>query len=445
DAGPQFPSYSGWIDELRISNRVRYSSSFTPPAQAFKKDDATKALYHLDEGAGDVIRDSSGASGGPSNGVRRFGGSPPGPEWSAANPFWPLLAIEPFVDGLDRPVHVTHTGDGSGRLFVVEQPGRIRIVSGGAVVVTPFLDISSLVGCCGERGLLSVAFPPSYGESGGGRFYIDYTDLAGHTVIARYRVSGNTDLADAASAEILLTVNQPFANHNGGQIEFGPDGHLYVGMGDGGSSGDPQNNAQNKQSRLGKLLRLDVESGVSPFAIPPDNPYVGTTGDDLVWALGLRNPWRFSFDRLTGDLYIGDVGQQSREEIDFQPAAATAARNYGWRILEGNKCFKPSSNCTPPAGYAKPIAEYDHAKGCSVTGGFVYRGAEFPAMEGRYFYGDYCSGRIWGLKRSGASSWVSKVLLDTTLRISSFGEDEAGELYVVNHDGAVLRLVDLSE
>lgn len=352
---------------------------------------------------------------------------------------WPTLSLTEVVTGLDDPVHITHAGDGSGRLFVVERAGRIRIIKDGALVSTPFLDISARVGSQGsEQGLLSVAFPPAYATDGA--FYVNYTDTAGDTVVARYRVTANPDVADPNSEEIVLTVDQPYGNHNGGQLAFGPnDGYLYIGMGDGGSAGDPQNYAQDPNSLLGKMLRVDPVT-TDTYTIPPDNPFVDDPGTrDEIWALGLRNPWRFSFDRQTADLYIGDVGQGSYEEIDFQPASSTGGENYGWRCKEGFHDFNMSGDC-PSLTLEPPIREYDHSQGCSVTGGFVYRGLNYCTMQRVYLYGDFCSGRIWGLQREG-STWENQLLLDTTLNISTFGEDEAGNLYVADYtEGKVYML-----
>ncbi len=355
---------------------------------------------------------------------------------------WPTISLVSPISGFSQPVHITHAGDGTGRLFVVEQAGRIRLVKNGTLQATPFLDIHTRVGCCGEQGLLSVAFPPGFAASG--RFYVDYTNTAGNTVIARYRVTGNPDVADPASEQIVLPIAQPYANHNGGQLAFGPnDGHLYIGMGDGGSGGDPDNRAQNPADLLGKILRIDVETG-SPatYTVPASNPFVGAAGyRPEIWALGLRNPWRFSFDRANGDLYIADVGQSSREEVDYQPASSGGGQNYGWRIMEGFLCFNP--NPCSSAGLTLPVVDYPHASGdCSITGGFVYRGPDYPGMQGLYFYGDYCTGRIWGLQFSGGS-WQSLELLDTTANISSFGEDQDGNLYVADlAAGTVSRIAD---
>jgi glucose/arabinose dehydrogenase len=340
-----------------------------------------------------------------------------------------------------QPLQVTHAGDGSNRLFVVEQPGRIFIVEGSSVLPTPFLDIRSLVETAGsERGLLGLAFHPDYASNG--LFYVDYTRAGdGATVIARYSVSSDPDVADPASATVLLTVAQPYANHNGGQIAFGPDGYLYASLGDGGSAGDPLDSGQDVTTLLGSILRLDVDGG-APYAIPPDNPFVGTTGQDEIWDWGLRNPWRFSFDRLTGDLYIGDVGQALWEEIDFHAAGAPGGLNFGWNCKEGTHEYDFTGDCLT-AQLVNPIAEYSHSVGNAVTGGFVYRGSRYPDLQGRYFYGDYSTGKIWSMYKTGPDTWSDPQLeLDTTLFISSFGEDEAGELYVVDLAGSIRRLTE---
>ncbi|HEX8187380.1 MAG TPA: PQQ-dependent sugar dehydrogenase [Pyrinomonadaceae bacterium] len=355
----------------------------------------------------------------------------------------PALALGTPFKGFGSPVGVGHAGDGSNRVFVVEQGGRVRIVKSGVVQPTPFLDISTRVSSGGERGLLGLAFPQDYARKG--YFYVNYTNPAGDTVISRFRLSGsNADAADPASEQIVLTVPQPFANHNGGQLAFGPvDKMLYVGMGDGGSGGDPGNRAQNPAELLGKILRLDTETGRPYTYTPPaSNPFVTAAGfRPEIWALGVRNPWRFSFDRSTFDLFIADVGQGTWEEIDFQPAASRGGENYGWRITEGTHCFNP--NPCNPAGLTPPVVEYNHSAGdCSVTGGYVYRGAAYPRMQGLYFYGDFCSGRIWSLKRV-SGNWQSTLLLDTAIQISAFGEDEAGNLYVASYGGGdIYPLVD---
>ena len=347
------------------------------------------------------------------------------------------------ASGFDAPVQLTHAGDETNRLFVVEQGGLIRIVTQGAVRPTPFLDLRDRISSGDERGLLGLAFHPLYQDNG--RFFIYYTDRSGATVVARLSVSAaEPDIAVAASAETLLRVPQPFPNHNGGQLAFSPlDGYLYIGLGDGGSGNDPRNHGQNKNTMLGTILRIDVDSG-APFAVPPDNPFVGRDGADAIWAYGLRNPWRFSFNE-TGDLYIGDVGQNAWEEIDFQAAGTPGGLNFGWAIREGpcprgrqQPCVDASPELT------EPIAFYDRGRGASVTGGFVYRGSRFPALSGRYFYGDFISGRIWSLPPAGgASERVPRLELETSLGISSFGEDESGELYVVDYfGGEIHRLED---
>jgi glucose/arabinose dehydrogenase len=361
-------------------------------------------------------------------------------------PLWaaPQIDLQPVVGGLANPVAITHAGDGSGRLFITLQAGRIVIFDGSQILPTPFLDLSSLVSRGGEQGLLGVAFHPAYPSNG--LFFVNYTNIDGNTVIARYSRSLDPNVADPNSAAILLTINQPFTNHNGGQLQFGPDGYLYIGMGDGGSAGDPLNNGQNLGTLLGKMLRIDVDSAF-PYAIPRTNPFVGIAGAlPEIWALGLRNPWRFSFDRSTGDLFIGDVGQNSWEEVDFQPADSPGGENYGWNRMEGNHCFPPSSNCNP-VGLILPILEYDHSAGCSITGGYRYRGTQNPDLMGIYLYGDYCTGRIWGASEQAGGGWTTAELLDTSFAITTLGEDEAGELYVAQYSpsgGAIYRIVQMS-
>ena len=342
----------------------------------------------------------------------------------------------PYVQGLDQPVGLVNAGDGSGRLFILEQAGRIRVVQNGNPSPDPFLDITSKVSCCGERGLLGLAFHPDYQQNG--EFYINYTDLNGNTVIARYHVSGDDpNRADPESEEVLLHVDQPYPNHNGGETVFGPDGYLYLGLGDGGSAGDPQGHAQSLDTLLGKILRIDVNGG-DPYAIPPDNPFADGGGKPEIWAYGLRNPWRFSFDRATGDVYIGDVGQASWEEIDYLPAGSPGGTNFGWNYREGKHPYEG----TPPAGLdlTDPAAEYGHDQGCSVTGGVVYRGENLTDWQGIYLFGDYCSGLVWGLMKGGDGAWTDQVLFQTGAQITSFGEDESGEVYLTDHSGTVYRL-----
>ncbi len=362
----------------------------------------------------------------------------------------PEIALETLATGLSAPTAIASAGDA--RLFVTLQRGRVVIFDGGRVLPTAFLDIQSLVSCCGERGLLGLAFHPRYSENG--FLLIDYTNTAGDTVISRYRVSAtDPNAADAGSGVTLLVIPQPFANHNGGQLQFGPDGFLYVGMGDGGSANDPMCNGQRDETLLGKILRLDVDANVgSPpfYGIPPDNPFAAPGGArDEIWAKGLRNPWRFSFDRATGDLFIGDVGQGAREEIDFQPAGSRGGENYGWKVMEGTACGgggtsgcpSGAATCNAP-GLTLPILEYSHSSGdCSVTGGYVYRGRLFPRLAGTYFYGDYCTGKIWGATR-GAGGWSSRLFSSRAAGLTSFGEDSAGELYLVTEGGLLARVVD---
>lgn len=350
---------------------------------------------------------------------------------------WPEIVLEKRLDGFTSPVQVTHAGDGTGRIFVVEQGGRVWVVRDGMKQATPFLDLSDRVSCCGERGLLSIAFPPGFAVDGW--FVADYTDHGSDTVLARYHLTGDPDQADPASEEVLLRISQPFTNHNGGQLAFGPEGYLYMGTGDGGSGGDPGNRAQTTGVLLGKLLRLDVSPENVPYANPPSNPFYGSaSARPEIWALGLRNPWRFSFDRATGDLWIGDVGQGSWEEIDRQPAGSAGGENYGWNVLEGSHCYGAAS--CDGSGFVLPVAEYDHGQGCSVTGGFVVRDPALPRLDGIYLYGDYCSGRLWGLRRA-AGGWESSVLAETGLTVSAFGEDERGTVYVADYGGGAVYAV----
>ncbi len=343
-----------------------------------------------------------------------------------AGPDWIQVAA-----GLESPVDLADPGDGSGRLFVVEKVGRIRVLQNGSILAEPFLDISDRVLSSGsEQGLLGLALHPNFKASG--YFYVNYIDLNGNTVIARFKVSTNPNLADRNSEKDLLHVDQPFPNHNGGSMVFGPDGYLYMGLGDGGSQGDPRGNGQNLNTYLGKILRIDIDRG-DPYAIPADNPFAKGGGLPEIWAYGLRNPWRFSFDRQTGDLFIADVGQNLYEEIDFIPAHSPGGLNFGWSFREGLHPYKGN----PPAGtkLTDPVMEYSHNEGCSVTGGFIYRGKARPALDGVYFYGDYCSGNIWGMKRDAGGKWQSSLLWRSGHSISSFGQDQAGELYLLDLNG----------
>ena len=353
------------------------------------------------------------------------------------------LRFAQVTGGLNQPVFITHAGDGSGRLFVVERAGRIRIVKNGTLLSTPFLDIDTIVNSTGsEQGLLALAFHPNYESNG--QFYTVHTAQDDSLLLSRFtRSSGNLDLANPSSRMTLLSIPHALnTNHNGGTLAFGKDGYLYWSTGDGGGGGDPQNNAQNLRVLLGKVLRLDVDAG-SPYAIPSSNPFFNESNPDVrkeIWAYGLRNPWKFSFDALTGDLYIGDVGQGAREEINFQPAASPGGQNYGWRVMEGSLCFNPASGCDT-SGKVLPIAEYDHNVGCSVTGGYVYRGSRYPLMRGHYFYGDFCTGAFFSLQGSAAGGWSVTPLGDTPYLISTFGQDEAGELYLADYSiGRIYQL-----
>lgn len=360
----------------------------------------------------------------------------------AFNPANLHVGLEPVAKGLNQPLGAVSPHDGTNRLFIVEKGGVIRIFAKGALLDQPFLDITRKVDSSGsEQGLLGLAFAPDYAKSG--YFYLDYIDTKGNTVVSRWHVGENPDVADPNSEQPVLHQEQPFPNHNGGQIAFGPDGDLYIGFGDGGSEDDPNNIGQNMDTWLGKILRIDVDPAHKPanadYAVPQDNPFVGKPNiKPEIWATGLRNPWRFSFDTQTGDLYIADVGQDTIEEIDFQPAHDKGGENYGWSIMEGTNCFR-TPNCDQK-GLTLPVAEYTHAEGgCSVIGGYVYRGGQFPALQGIYFFGDLCSGKLWGLGRDASGTWVKSAPTETGLSaISSFGQDEAGELYVCDLSAGIL-------
>lgn len=350
------------------------------------------------------------------------------------------LRLELVAEGLSDPISIANAGDGSGRLFVNERAGVIRVIEAdGTLRPEPFVDLADRVRGGGEQGLLGLAFHPDFKANG--RLFVHYSRLAdGATVVSELRATADGQSADASSERVMLVVEQPYGNHNGGQLAFGPDGYLYLGLGDGGSGGDPHGNAQDLGTLLGKILRLDVDASPAAgagYAIPPDNPFAGAGGLPEIWAYGLRNPWRFSFDRAWGDLYIGDVGQGEWEEIDRQPGDSSGGENYGWNLMEGRHCF--SAGCDQ-AGLVKPIAEYDHSLGCSVIGGYVYRGSLQPDLVGIYLFADYCSGRLFTL-HVDEGTITPKEVLRQGLRISSFGEDEAGEIYVVDLDGALYRVV----
>jgi len=345
------------------------------------------------------------------------------------------VRLAPVASGFDQPLFVTAAPGDASRLFVVEQTGRIRIVKDGALQPQPFLNLAGSVSCCGERGLLGLAFHPDYQRNG--RFYVDYTNRAGDTRVVEYRVSSNPDRA-RPGGRVILAVHQPFANHNGGMLAFGPDGKLYVGLGDGGSGGDPFGNGQSPRTLLGKILRIDVDrrTGSRPYGIPPDNPFVGRAGvRPEIDVLGVRNPWRFSFDRRTRDLWIGDVGQGTTEEVDVLTPARARGANLGWNRFEGRGRF---SNTRLTIGHlVQPVAQYSHAVGCSITGGYVYRGTAVPALAGRYLYADYCSGRIWSMRagrRPGGVREITGAVGGAKQGITSFGQDNAGEVYLVAGD-----------
>lgn len=354
------------------------------------------------------------------------------------------LALETVVTGLEFPVGLA-APPADARLFVLEKGGRIRIIENGSLGPT-FLDLRGRVSTGSEQGLLGLAFDPAYASNG--RFVVNYTDPSGDTRISAFHVSADPDAADAASESVLLAVDQPFDNHNGGQLAFGPDGDLYIGLGDGGSGGDPNGNGQSLSTLLGKVLRVDLE-GAQPYAIPPDNPFAASAGASVrgeIWSYGLRNPWRFSFDRATGDLYIGDVGQGNYEEIDISTAAAGAGRglNFGWNRMEGTHCFPPDAGeSCDRTGLILPVLDYDHSQGCSVTGGYVYRGSAIPDLAGTYFYADFCGGWVRSFRFSAGQAADRREWPDLSPggSITSFGEDAAGELYLLTSEGAVYRIV----
>lgn len=350
------------------------------------------------------------------------------------------VVFSEFASGFNRPLYVTHADDGSERLFVLEQTGKVWIINDGVRARQPFIDISGLISASAnrpysEQGLLGLAFHPEYSANGG--FFVNYTDRSGATVVARYQVSlSNPDVADPGSGQIIFQLGQPYANHNGGHIDFGPDGFLYISLGDGGSANDPLGAGQNRRLLLGAMLRIDVD-GASPYAIPPDNPFVGDDSAlDEIWAYGLRNVWRFSFDRVTGDMYLADVGQNLLEEISFQPADSAGGENYGWNVWEGTNPFAGGN----ASDHVPPVFEYPHSLGCSVTGGYVYRGGAIPQLEAVYLFGDYCTGRMWAMYRDPDLNWRAEEFANTGWAISSFGEDEAGEIYVVDYAGTIYRI-----
>jgi glucose/arabinose dehydrogenase len=355
----------------------------------------------------------------------------------------PALTTTRVASGLDNPLDVQAPSGDRARVFVVEQPGRIRVVRSGTLLSTPFLDIASRVSFGGEQGLLGLAFHPRYSENG--RFFVNYTDNGGDTRISEFHASPAADVADAGSERQLLFVSQPFSNHNGGGLAFGNDGFLYIGLGDGGSGGDPFGNGQDFGTLLGKMLRIDVDRA-SPYTVPADNPFVARAGArGEIWALGLRNPFRFAFDRASGDLYIADVGQGRREEIDVGVASRRGGENYGWNVMEGFLCFDPSSGCNQ-SGLTLPVLDY--GDGCAVIGGPAYRGCRMPGYHGTYFYGDYCEAFVRSFRFSNGSvtdqrDWTGQLGRGIGL-LSSFGVDADGEMYLVDLDGEVYKVVPAS-
>jgi len=358
------------------------------------------------------------------------------------------VSLETVQTGFSEPVFVTFAPGDSTRLFVVEQGGRIKIIKDGSLLSEPFLDIDSIVLSGGERGLLGLAFHLNYQSNG--RFFVNYTDNGGETHVSEYAVTSNPDSADADSRSDILFIDQTYANHNGGMIAFSPiDGYLYIGTGDGGSSGDPDNAGQTPTTLLGKMLRIDIDGG-TPYAIPSDNPWASAV-DTLpeIWSFGLRNPWRYSFDRETGDLYIGDVGQGVREEVSFEAAGGDGGINYGWRLKEGFECFSPSTNCDTAGVLTDPIFQYVHTFSspgrCSITGGYVYRGCAIPELQGKYFFSDYCTGEVWSFRYDG-SNISDSVDHSPDLDIGdwtmfSFGEDYFGEMYLVAGYGTIFKMI----
>jgi len=344
---------------------------------------------------------------------------------------WAVIRLKKVYSGFRQPVYLISSNDSSGIIFIVQKNGKIISIKDDTR--TTFLDITDRVRSReAERGLLSVALHPDFEKNG--RYFVYYTDAKGDVVVSEFNTASGKN-----NEKILLKIDQPYSNHNGGQLAFGPDGYLYIGTGDGGAGVDPLNNGQNKFTLLGKILRIDVNNG-SPYGIPSDNPFVNKTGNDEIWAYGLRNPWRFSFDPLTGDLYTADVGHKEWEEINFQLGRSMGGENYGWRLLEGFNTFKIDKN-VDISSLTMPVMEYNHKEGCSVTGGYVYRGEKYKNIDGTYFFGDFCTGTIWGI-RNRNNEWEFVKFLKTELLISSFGTDEKGNIYVLDFkSGDIYRIV----
>ena len=367
-----------------------------------------------------------------------------GPSTAPFDPASISIELEPYATVPGGPLAITAPHDGTGRLLIATKAGQIRIVRDGALDPDPMLDISDLVSSGGEQGLLGIAVHPGFPEDD--RIVVDYTDVDGDTVVASYRLDpADPDRLDPTSAAVILAADQPFANHNGGAVAFGPDGHLYVGLGDGGSGGDPLESGEHLDTLLGKVLRLDVDSPAAAgagYAIPPGNPFASVAGArPEIWLTGLRNPWRFAFDRATGDLWVGDVGQGAWEEVDVAPAGV-GGLDFGWDRMEGAHCFEPASGC-PTEGLTLPVTEYGHDLGCTIIGGAVYRATEQPLLAGGYLFGDYCSGRLWAIPASAAASGpIDPVRVGTAgAGLAGFGENEAGELFAANLDGTISRVV----
>lgn len=459
DAGSQYPSFRGLIDEVRLSSIVRYVRAFQAPRVPFRPDRFTALLLHLDEGNGNVVHDSAGVTGAPGNGERKpnalgF------PQWSTDVPFnfgAPTIGLK-AIGTAQYPADIVPAYDGLGWIYVAGQDGRIHLFSKRAAYGQVVLDLTSKVTFSpnSEQGLLGIAFDPA--DRNTTYLYANYTrSTDGATVVSRFPRINSASLAvafDRALEQVLITIPQPFTNHNGGKIAFGPDGYLYIGMGDGGSGNDPNNVAQNLGSLLGKMLRIDVRPA-GAYAVPPDNPYLNDGNAATlpeIWASGLRNPWRFSFDRLTGDLFIGDVGQDVREEVDFLPAGAPGGANFGWSVLEGVRCTGLTRNPPAPAcsdaRFTAPILDYPHTDaqgqsvGRSISGGYRYRGSRHPGLAGYYLYADYITGRIWAARIGSNGAWTTSQVLQMGANWSTFGEDDAGEIYVADRSsGTIYRIV----